>query len=170
MYQNHPNINPDYAEKNGDNIKKSDYNARKLDLTNSNTVKIMPFVFVDEIKNFSLSWNTSLKPITTKFTGDIENLAERDIVDSGTDISADVIKIAHHGSQTSSLKVFMQAVDPDYAVISVGSPNDYGHPHKETLELLDILDIDVYRTDINGDIVFFSDGTNISVVTEKGVG
>lgn len=73
VYQNHPSINPDYAEKNGDNIKKSDYNARKLDLTNSNTVKIMPFVLVDEIKNFSLSWNTSLKLITTKFTGDIEN-------------------------------------------------------------------------------------------------
>ena len=73
VYQNHPSINPDYAKKNGDNIKKSDYNARKLDLTNTNSLKIMPFVFVDSIKNFSLSWNTSLKLITTKFSGDIDN-------------------------------------------------------------------------------------------------
>ena len=135
------------------------------------TIEILaPVNSYEDHNNYSIVCRFNYKDISFLFTGDIENLAERDIVDSGTDISADVIKIAHHGSQTSSLKVFMQAVDPDYAVISVGSPNDYGHPHKETLELLDILDIDVYRTDINGDIVFFSDGTNISVVTEKGVG
>ena len=104
------------------------------------------------------------------FTGDIEELAERDIVDSGADISADVIKVAHHGSETSSLKVFMQAADPDYAVISVGSANDYGHPHKETLKLLELLDIKVYRTDWNGDVVMFTDGKEITVVTQKNRG
>ena len=61
----------------------------------------------------------------------------------------------------------MQAVDPDYALISVGSPNDYGHPHDETLELLGLLDIKVYRTDLNGDVVMFTDGKEITVVTQK---
>ena len=61
----------------------------------------------------------------------------------------------------------MQAASPDYAVISVGEYNDYGHPHSETLKLFELLGIKVYRTDNNGDIVIFSNGKEITVVTEN---
>lgn len=101
------------------------------------------------------------------FCGDICKDAERDILDSGAELSADVIKVAHHGSTSSSLKVFMQAVSPSYAVIEVGAGNDYGHPHKEIVSLLKKLDIDIYRTDKNGNIVFVSDGKELTISTEK---
>ena len=128
---------------------------------------IAPVKDYEDHNNYSIVCRLSYGENEFLFTGDIEELAERDIVDSGADISSDVIKVAHHGSNTSSLKVFMQAVDPDYALISVGSPNDYGHPHDETLELLGLLDIKVYRTDLNGDVVMFTDGKEITVVTQK---
>ena len=101
------------------------------------------------------------------FCGDICKDAERDILDSGAELNADVIKVAHHGSTSSSLKVFMQAVSPSYAVIEVGAGNDYGHPHKEIVALLKKLDIDIYRTDKNGNIVFVSDRKDLTVSTEK---
>ena len=65
--------------------------------------------------------------------GDAEAKSEKDILDSGADITADVIKIGHHGSETSSSKLFIEAVDPEYSVISVGKYNSYGHPHVDTL-------------------------------------
>ena len=104
------------------------------------------------------------------FTGDIEEQAEDDILDAGYDISADVLKVAHHGSSTSSKKKFLTAVNPRYAVIEVGSPNSYNHPNEKVLERLQSFDVDIYRTDINGDIVFESDGKEINVITEKTVG
>ena len=67
------------------------------------------------------------------------------------------------------MKKFIQAVDPEYAVISAGAPNDYGHPHKETLKLFELLEIEVLRTDLQEDIVLFSDGEDITVVADRGL-
>ena len=128
---------------------------------------IAPVADYEDLNNYSIVCRLNYGENSFIFTGDIEEIAERDIVDSGADISADVIKIAHHGSSTSSLKVFMQAASPEYAVISVGEYNDYGHPHSETLKLFELLGIKVYRTDNNGDIVIFSNGKEITVVTEN---
>ncbi len=129
---------------------------------------LAPVTDYEDYNNYSIVCRFNYGETSFLFTGDIEEQAERDILGSGADVSADVLKIAHHGSNTSSVKVFLQAVDPEYAVISVGSPNDYGHPHKETLKLLELLDIEILRTDRHGDIVLFSDGKKISVVKEKG--
>lgn len=128
---------------------------------------IAPVKDYDDLNNYSIVARLRHGNKSFLFTGDIEKTAERDILDSGMDISADVLKVAHHGSHTSSLKAFLQAVNPEYAVISVGSPNDYGHPHKETTKLLDKLGITIYRTDIDGSIVFISDGENLRIVTQK---
>lgn len=128
---------------------------------------IAPVKDYDDLNNYSIVARLRHGNNSFLFTGDIEKEAERDILDSGADISADVLKIAHHGSHTSSLKVFLQTVSPEYAVISVGSPNDYGHPHSETTKMLDKLGITVYRTDRDGSITFVSDGENLSVVTQK---
>ena len=130
---------------------------------------LAPVKDYDDYNNYSIVCKYVYGNNSFLFTGDIEKTAERDIVESGADLSSDVVKIAHHGSKTSSLKIFLQAVDPDYAVISVGSPNDYGHPNEETLNLLELLDVKVYRTDYHGDIVFFSDGNNIEIVKDKDV-
>lgn len=128
---------------------------------------LAPVKDYDDYNNYSIVCRFNYGETSFLFTGDIEETAERDILESGTDVSATVLKVAHHGSSTSSIKAFLQAVDPDYAVISVGSPNDYEHPHKETLKLLELLDIEVYRTDLHGNIVLFSDGKEITAVKEK---
>lgn len=102
------------------------------------------------------------------FLGDIEEGAEDDILASGYDISADVVKIAHHGSSTSSKKKFLNAVSADYAVIEVGSPNTHNHPNDKVVERIEALGMEIYRTDYDGDIIFESDGTSITVKTENG--
>lgn len=128
---------------------------------------IAPVSDYDNHNNYSVVCRLNYKENSFLFTGDVEETAERDILNGGADISADVIKIAHHGSSTSSTKVFIQNVNPRYAVISVGNFNDYGHPHSETLKLMELLDIELYRTDYHGNIVMYSDGENITVVPEK---
>lgn len=95
------------------------------------------------------------------FMGDAQSNEENDIYNSGSDISADVIKIGHHGSDSSSGYNFIQKVHPKYAVISCGAENSYGHPHAQTLNTLRSLGIDTYRTDTDGTIIFYSDGNNI---------
>ena len=95
------------------------------------------------------------------FTGDMETLAETDLLDAGMDVSADVLKVGHHGSSTSTGYRFLYEVDPDYAVISVGADNTYGHPHRETVAILYDADIPMLRTDELGTIHAVSDGTEI---------
>lgn len=99
---------------------------------------------------------------TFLFTGDAESEAEKDILSTGIDVSADVYKVGHHGSRTSTSKKFFQAVDPTYAVISCGEGNSYGHPHAETLNTLRTNGVAVYRTDEDGTIIATSDGKTIS--------
>jgi beta-lactamase superfamily II metal-dependent hydrolase len=102
------------------------------------------------------------------FTGDIERAAENDILNNGADVSADVIKVAHHGSSSSSTLAFLKAVSAKYAVISVGKDNSYGHPTESTLEDLDKAGCEVYCTMDYGSIVFVSDGEKLTMSTEKG--
>lgn len=101
------------------------------------------------------------------FTGDAEEKVEEDLLDLGIDVSADVLKVGHHGSETSSSQRFISAVKPKYAVIEVGTNNQYGHPSSETLERFDLINAKIYRTDLNGDITAVSDGKNITFSVEK---
>ena len=100
------------------------------------------------------------------FTGDIEAAAEADILRSGADVGATVLKVAHHGSDTSSSDAFLEAVQPQYAIISVGD-NAYGHPSERVLNRLQSIGSTVYRTDTNGTIICRSDGDSIEFLTEK---
>lgn len=100
------------------------------------------------------------------FMGDAEDEEERILLASNFDISADVIKIGHHGSSNSTDLSFIKKVNPVFAIISVGE-NPYGHPTDETLNKLTSSSIKVFRTDLLGDIVCSSDGINISFSTEK---
>ncbi|MCL2628823.1 MAG: MBL fold metallo-hydrolase [Oscillospiraceae bacterium] len=94
------------------------------------------------------------------FMGDAESASERDIT---ADVSADVLKVGHHGSRTSTTASFLSKVSPTYAVISVGSGNTYGHPTDEVLSRLNDAGAEIFRTDLQGTIIFSSDGTDITV-------
>lgn len=96
------------------------------------------------------------------FTGDAEVEAENDILNNGIDIAADVLKVGHHGSSTSTGEAFLEAVGPEYAVISCGVDNSYGHPHEETLAALKNAGVKVFRTDEQGSIIAESDGKSIT--------
>jgi len=94
------------------------------------------------------------------FTGDISKVAEKELI-IRANIDSDVLKVAHHGSKTSSSEDFLKAVSPQIAVISVGKGNSYGHPHQEVLDTLTKYGIRILRTDLDGDIKIFSDGYKI---------
>jgi len=95
------------------------------------------------------------------FTGDITEKAEKKIISSGAFLDSDVLKIAHHGSKTSTSQEFLERVLPEIAVIQVGKDNSYGHPSPEVLAKIEEFDIQCLRTDKNGDIKIFSDGEKI---------
>ena len=101
-------------------------------------------------------------------TGDAEKQSEKEMLASGADLSADVLKCGHHGSSSSSTANFLKAVRPTYAIISCGKDNDYGHPHKETLKKLSLLGCACYRTDELGTIVATTDGITLSFTAAKG--
>lgn len=101
------------------------------------------------------------------FTGDAEREAEQAILNSGTDLSATVLKVGHHGSDTSTTYPFLREIMPMYAVISVGEGNSYDHPTDNTLSRLRDADVTVFRTDLHGDIVFTSNGKTVTVSTDK---
>ena len=93
--------------------------------------------------------------------GDAEQEAELDMVKSVAEMSADVYVVNHHGSFTSSMDAFLDAVNPGYAIISCGKDNAYGHPSMETLQRLQNHGISIFRTDEQGTIVAYSDGYDI---------
>lgn len=95
------------------------------------------------------------------FTGDMEMIAETDLLDSGADVKADVLKVGHHGSYSSTSYRFLREVAPTYAVIPVGAANDYGHPHDEPMSRLKDAEVIIYRTDKMYDIVAVTDGEEI---------
>lgn len=100
------------------------------------------------------------------FTGDGEATEEADILATQHDLPADVLKVGHHGSSTSTSPAFLQAVHPVCAVISCGAGNDYGHPHQETLDKLSEAGVTVYRTDLSGTITMLTDGATIRVYVD----
>lgn len=101
------------------------------------------------------------------FTGDAERTAEADILDAGYDLSATVLKVGHHGSDTSTSYPFLREIMPEYAMIQVGKGNSYGHPTEDTLSKLRDADVKVYRNDLQGTIICTSDGETVSFSTEK---
>jgi competence protein ComEC len=96
------------------------------------------------------------------FTGDISKDIEESLTLTPFNLNSKVLKVAHHGSKNSSSEKFLEKVSPELAVISVGE-NKYGHPHKETLEILEKYGIRILRTDREGDIKVFSDGNTLKI-------
>jgi len=122
----------------------------------------------EDINNYSIVIKIQFGNNSFLFDGDAGAISEMEMVKKGLDLKADVIKIGHHGSYTASCENFLAAVKPKYAVISVGKDNDYGHPHKGTMERLQAKGIKLYRTDECGTVVCTSDGNNISFNCKEG--
>lgn len=97
------------------------------------------------------------------FAGDMEERLERYLLTLGELPDIEVLKVGHHGSRTSSSVALLSAVLPDYALISVGEDNRYGHPHSEVIERLKLMDVPAFRTDRDGAIVVTSDGRSVNV-------
>ena len=120
-----------------------------------------------DTNNTSLVLAVDYGQTTFLFTGDMEREAELDLVESGVDLSATVLKVGHHGSSSSTSYPFLREVMPQYAVISVGEGNSYGHPNEEPLSRLSDAGATVYRTDHSGTIIAYSDGTTVTFETER---
>ena len=134
----------------------------------SATVTLLgPVTQYSETNNTSLVLRIDYGVTSFLLTGDMENTAETDLVNSGANLKADVLQVGHHGSSTSTSYLFLNAVLPEMGVISCGTGNKYGHPHEETLSILRDAKVDVYRTDLQGTITIGSDGQNFTVGTER---
>lgn len=113
------------------------------------------------LNNSSIVIRMDFGDVSYLFTGDIESDVEKTLLDKEIDV--DVLKIAHHGSEYSNCKEFLDYVSPNYAIISVGYNNKYEHPSSELLNRLKNNKINVYRTDLDGTIKIDSDGNNINI-------
>lgn len=119
----------------------------------------------EDLNNTSIVLKAQFGATSFLFTGDAERDSEIDMIENGADLKADVLKVGHHGSETSSSYRFLNEVMPKYAVISVGKDNSYGHPNEAVLSRFSDLGATVYRTDEMGDIIATSDGKNITFKT-----
>ena len=120
----------------------------------------------DNLNDYSIVTRLKVGDTAFLFQGDAETPVEEEILDSGADVSCDVIKLGHHGSSTSSSRAYLEAVNPSAAVISCGVGNEYGHPHRETMDLLEKLSITPYRTDTQKTLLAETDGKTIVWQTE----
>ena len=129
---------------------------------------LAPLDDYDNLNNYSVVLRLTYDSTAYLFTGDAEKKAERDILETGAKLDADVLKVGHHGSSTSTGSGFLDEVSPDYCIIQCGAGNSYGHPHKDTIDAIEKAGAEWYSTDRDGTIVIYSDGEKIYVQTANG--
>lgn len=115
-----------------------------------------------DLNNYSIVLKATFGNNSFLFAGDAEDVSEREMLSKGYNLKVDVLKVGHHGSDSSTTPEFLNVVNPKYAVISVGKDNIYGHPAATTIDKLRNKGTAVFRTDLQGTIVATSDGTNIT--------
>lgn len=115
----------------------------------------------ENVNNSSISFRLLYGKRSFYFSGDLEVEGEQKLLKSGLDLRSDVLKVGHHGSRTSSTEPFLDVVAPKWAVISCGVDNPFKHPHPETIEHLQVRDVRIYRTDLDGLVHLVSDGVSV---------
>lgn len=134
--------------KKGDKIKIGGYSEFKILFPPSRLLSENP------LNNNSIVAQFNYNNFKMLFTGDIEKLAEQQILKTEkAEIRADILKVAHHGSKTSSIPEFIKAVRPKIALIGVGKNNTFGHPNQQTIKNLENIKCRIYRTDLQGEII-----------------
>ena len=121
----------------------------------------------DNENNRSLIIKTFLEGKSFLFTGDAEKKTEKLLIKENKNIDCDILKVAHHGSNSSTVKDFLESTTPEIALISVGKNNMYHHPHYSTIKLLQDFGCKIYRTDKNGSITVRVESGKINIETEK---
>ena len=138
--------------------------GNKIDFSEGIDIEIIhPRELMSSPNNSSVSIRMTYGDISFVTTGDAEKEAENLMIQRNNDLSAQIYKVAHHGSSTSNTSAFLDAVNPEMAVFQVGVGNRYGHPSDEVLAELDRRGVDVYRNDYMGNIVVTTDGKTYSV-------
>lgn len=121
----------------------------------------------NSINNNSLVCKLNYKNYSMLFTGDIEAIAEKAILKKYSKnlniLKSDILKVAHHGSKTSSVTEFIEKIKPKYAIIGVGEDNKFGHPSDSTIQNLEKANIRIYRTDKMGEIEMKTNGKEIKI-------
>ncbi|MCL4533758.1 MAG: MBL fold metallo-hydrolase [Bacteroidetes bacterium] len=117
--------------------------------------------------NNSIVLRVTYGGVSALLTGDMEHEEEQRLLDHRDDLRSQILKVAHHGSQGTTSSEFLDAVNPEVALISVGAGNSYGHPHRQLLQRLESRRLKSYRTDLNGTIQLLIDGSDFRVSTEK---
>ena len=141
--------------------------GNSYELDSFSFVILAPNKNYEELNNTSVVIKAYFGDTTYLLQGDAETESEKDILSNGFEVNADVLKLGHHGSKTSTCADYLNAVKPQVAVVNCGKENKYNHPNNETLDKLESRGIHCFRTDKNGNIVIKSDGKAISVITER---
>jgi beta-lactamase superfamily II metal-dependent hydrolase len=121
----------------------------------------------DDTNNNSIVLRMEYGDVAFVFSGDAEIEAEEDIVASGLNCQAEILKVGHHGSSTASCADYLDAIDPEFAIYMAGVDNTYGHPHEETVLAFQELNVPFYGTDVYGTILITCDGVIYEILTEK---
>jgi len=142
--------------------------GQTIGLDPSTTITILnPAELTGDLNDDSVVIKLTYGDVSFLFTGDAETHAEDKMIAAGYDINSDILKVAHHGSRSSTSSDFLQKVDPNICIIMVGANNRYGHPHQEIIDRLNLFGYEVYRTDLDGDIVVKTDGKEYTVETQN---
>lgn len=139
----------------------------KISFGRANIDFFAPFEQNDNLNNMSIVLKVNFGETSFLFQGDAENSIEKQLLSSDMDVSADVIKVGHHGSNTSSSEKYLDVVNPSIAVVSCGADNSFKHPNKQTIDLLEKQDVNTYVTAYNGNITITSDGKSVDVICEN---
>ena len=126
-----------------------------------------PLHSAEDSNDNSIVLKVSFGATSFLFTGDAERTEEQDLLNAGVNLQSTVLKVGHHGSDTSTSYPFLRAVAPQYAVISVGAGNSYGHPTEAVLSRLRDAGVTTFRTDMQGEITAVSDGQTVNFSTAK---
>ena len=127
---------------------------------------LAPIKQYEEMNDNSIVLKISYQNFNCLFTGDMQSESEQDVLSINTNIKSDVLKVAHHGSNSSSTEQFIDAVEPEYAIISVGKDNTYGHPTPEVVSLLKEKNIKIFRTDVDGTVMLTTNGKDIQISSQ----
>ncbi|RKD24721.1 hypothetical protein BEP19_09360 [Ammoniphilus oxalaticus] len=129
---------------------------------------IHPQTVTGHLNNGSISTRVTFGDVVFLFSGDAEKEAEQEMLNRGRNIQADIFQLGHHGSSTSNTQPFLEAIKPKVGIYSAGRENEYGHPHREVVDLFSRLNIPLYGTDRNGTMLVVTDGQTYQVKGAQG--
>lgn len=133
----------------------------------SASCKVLAVNTSSDTNNSSIVLRITYGETSFLFTGDAEREVEQVVLDRGETLKSTVLKVGHHGSETSTSYVWLREIMPEYAIISVGTGNSYGHPTEEVLSRLRDADVKTFRTDMQGDIICISNGKTVTITPSR---